>query len=39
MVFVMKKNAAEEKIGAFVKKIESAGFSIFLSSGREAGAK
>jgi 3-deoxy-7-phosphoheptulonate synthase len=35
MVFVLKKNATEEKIGAFVKKIESAGFSTFLSTGTE----
>jgi 3-deoxy-7-phosphoheptulonate synthase len=35
MVFVLKKNASEERIGAFVKKIESAGFSTFLSTGTE----
>lgn len=35
MVFVLKKNVAEEKIGAFVKKLEGAGFSTFLSTGTE----
>ncbi|SHI21493.1 3-deoxy-D-arabinoheptulosonate-7-phosphate synthase [Sporobacter termitidis DSM 10068] len=35
MVFVLKKNAAEDKIAAFVKKIEGAGFTTFLSTGTE----
>ena len=35
MVFVLKKNAAEEKIAAFVKKIEAAGCATFLSTGTE----
>jgi 3-deoxy-7-phosphoheptulonate synthase len=35
MVFVLKKNATDEKIGAFVNKLEAAGFSTFLSTGTE----
>jgi 3-deoxy-7-phosphoheptulonate synthase len=35
MVFVLKKNAGEEKIGAFISKIEAAGFTTFLSTGTE----
>lgn len=35
MVFVLKKNAAQDKISEFVRKIESAGFSTFLSAGTE----
>ena len=35
MVFVLKKNAAGESIAAFVKKIEAAGCSTFLSTGTE----
>jgi 3-deoxy-7-phosphoheptulonate synthase len=35
MVFVLKKNVGDDKIAAFVKKIESAGFTTFLSTGTE----
>ncbi len=35
MVFVLKKNVSKEKIDTFVKKIESEGFSTFLSTGTE----
>jgi 3-deoxy-7-phosphoheptulonate synthase len=35
MVFVLKKNAADERVAEFVRKIESAGFSTFLSTGTE----
>ncbi len=35
MVFVLKKNAPEDKIDAFVKKIETAGCSTFMSTGTE----
>ena len=35
MVFVLKKGASEDKIGAFVKKIEAAGCSTFMSTGTE----
>jgi 3-deoxy-7-phosphoheptulonate synthase len=35
MVFVLKHDASEEKIAAFVKKIEAAGCSTFISTGTE----
>ncbi len=35
MVFVLKKDATSEKVGAFVKKIEDAGCSTFMSTGTE----
>ncbi|NLT14857.1 MAG: 3-deoxy-7-phosphoheptulonate synthase [Clostridiales bacterium] len=35
MVFVLKQGAPEDKIAAFVKKIEAAGCSTFLSTGTE----
>jgi 3-deoxy-7-phosphoheptulonate synthase len=35
MVFVLKKTATKEKIAEFVKKIEAAGCSSFLSTGTE----
>ncbi|NLA87315.1 MAG: 3-deoxy-7-phosphoheptulonate synthase [Clostridiales bacterium] len=35
MVFVLKSNATEESIAAFIKKIEAAGCSTFLSTGTE----
>jgi 3-deoxy-7-phosphoheptulonate synthase len=35
MVFVLKHGASKEKIAAFVKKIEDAGCSTFLSTGTE----
>ncbi len=35
MVFVLKHDASEEKIAAFIKKIEAAGCSTFLSTGTE----
>jgi 3-deoxy-7-phosphoheptulonate synthase len=35
MVFVLKKNATEEKTAEFVRKLEAEGFSTFLSTGTE----
>lgn len=35
MVFVLKKNAAQEKISQFVQKIEAEGYSSFISTGTE----
>lgn len=35
MVFVLKKNAAQEKISQFVQKIEAEGYSTFISTGTE----
>jgi len=35
MVFVLKKNATEEKTAEFVRKLEGEGFSTFLSTGTE----
>jgi 3-deoxy-7-phosphoheptulonate synthase len=35
MVFVLKPNATEEKIAAFIRKIETTGCSTFMSTGTE----
>jgi 3-deoxy-7-phosphoheptulonate synthase len=35
MVFVLKQNAAEEKVAAFIRKIEDTGCSTFISTGTE----
>ncbi len=35
MVFVLKQNASQEKIGQFVQRIEAEGYSTFISTGTE----